>query len=589
MLLLGVSIGLLVIGYARSLQGDNVTDPRTFLALSKAREALLGYAATYREAHPNEVFGYLPCPDMGTGPEGQAAPGCSGSDVTVIGRLPWRTLDLPPLRDANGECLWYAVSGNFKNNAKTLDLLNRDTNGLIEVMAADGTAFVAGATPPQRAAAVIFAPGDILPGQNRSLAATNPPDVCGGNYLPANYLDTDIASGINNAVPSFFANTLTRFITAEHSDLTDATNDAFNDQLVTILPSDIFARHLDRRADFERTLTDPLTGMLRAVTDCLMFYGFTNDDNSPGQADYKFLPWAASLNASPFGLSTSYVDESGRLSGRLPFDVSTSATAGTHTNAFYSSVPLLDDFACSWWNVADEFWEEWKDHIFYAVGNGFKPIGHLGHDNNPCTVECLDVEDPDGTKTDIAAVVIFGGARLAGQSRNNDPNPAYTSTEKANPANYLEGDNLASIQLSPAATDPNRLFSKIDGNDTVFCLRTRLIGTATQFFTDPTCNASARCTTDGVLLAAFRSGTTNNCRVGTSGIDPTCEAIVNRIDINNCPGPFDSTNPPAGPLDAEGNPYSCEHAAYDFVSPDCLQGINTTKCTLAHSNLLTCQ
>ncbi len=141
MLLLGVSIGLLVIEYARGIRGNDVVDPRTIQAMSKAREALLGYATTYRDTHPGEVFGYFPCPDMGTGFEGHAAPGCGGQDVTVIGRLPWRTLDLPPLRDANGECLWYAVSGNFKNNPKTKDLLNRDTNGLIEVVAADGTSF----------------------------------------------------------------------------------------------------------------------------------------------------------------------------------------------------------------------------------------------------------------------------------------------------------------------------------------------------------------------------------------------------------------------------------------------------------------
>ncbi len=34
----------------------------------------------------------------------------------MIGRLPWRTLGLEPLRDGNGECLWYAVSGSHQRH-----------------------------------------------------------------------------------------------------------------------------------------------------------------------------------------------------------------------------------------------------------------------------------------------------------------------------------------------------------------------------------------------------------------------------------------------------------------------------------------
>ena len=32
-------------------------------AMSLAKQALLGYAATYRDSHANEMFGHLPCPD----------------------------------------------------------------------------------------------------------------------------------------------------------------------------------------------------------------------------------------------------------------------------------------------------------------------------------------------------------------------------------------------------------------------------------------------------------------------------------------------------------------------------------------------
>lgn len=586
MLMLGLTVSLLVIGYARSVRGNDVVDPRTNSALSKAREALLGYATTYRETHPGETFGYFPCPDMGTGNEGQAASACGGTDVTVIGRIPWRTLDLPPLRDASGECLWYAISGNYKNNPKTNDLVNRDTNGLIEVMAADGSGFIAGATPAQRAMAVIFAPGPILPGQDRSLAATNPPTVCGGNYVPANYLDSDVSSGIDNAAAAGGTHALSRFIAAEHADLTPATNDAFNDRLMAILPEELFMRHLERRADFESDLTDPLTGMLRKAADCLLAYGLSNDD---GPA-YKLLPYAASLNVSAFGNSANYADANNMRSGRLPLTVSFSASNGFYNNddgtpVNYVSVPLLNETACPGWNSVDEFWENWKDHLFYAVADAHRSGGLFGWMDDPCGesyLECIDIEDPDTIRTNFAAVVIFAGAKQSGQTRDNDVNPSYTSADKADPANYLEGINVTSIQTNPGLNAPNRLFSKTAGNDSMMCLYTPLPGSPTSLAIDPTCGATAACTSDGSLLAAYRAGSTNNCRVGSSGIDSTCRSLGDRIHINNCPG--DGTT-----FDPNGQPYSCKRGAREFLSYECLEGFATARCQLAYTALTKCQ
>ena len=581
MLMLGVLIGVLVISFARSVQVNNAADTRSTLAMAKAREALLGYATIYRDTHPNEVFGYFPCPDTGTGTEGQAASSCGGTDITVVGRLPWKTLDLGPLRDASGECLWYAVSGNFKNNPKTSDLLNRDTNGLIEVMAADGSGYIAGASPTQRAVAVVFAPGAILPGQDRSLATTNPPTVCGGNYNAANYLDTDTFNSIDNATPASVSNTLTRFIAAQNSDLTPASADAFNDQLMVIFAEDVFARHVELRTDFEGYLTDPLTGLLRKSADCLANYGRSNDSG----ITYKYLPWAAPLDLSIFGNSSYYNDSAGMLSGRLPRTVYTSANTSPNTTANYFAIPLLDEARCPGWNNVDEFWENWKDHLFYAVARAHRPDTTAASDDDPCSItECIDVIDAAGTtRTNMAAIVIFSGARLAGQIRNNSANPSYVSADKADPANYLEGINATAIQTNPPpGTTTNRLFSKIAGNDTIMCLRYASVGSGTELYVDPTCGASANCVSDGFLLAAYRTGATNNCRVGTSGIKANCETRARNIDINNCPG--DPTT-----LDANGLPYSCERAARDFVSDQCLQGFATAKCQLAHTALTNCQ
>ena len=33
-----------------------------------------------------------------------------------MGRLPWKTLGLDALKAGPGECLWYAVSGTYKNS-----------------------------------------------------------------------------------------------------------------------------------------------------------------------------------------------------------------------------------------------------------------------------------------------------------------------------------------------------------------------------------------------------------------------------------------------------------------------------------------
>ena len=575
MALLGLAMGLLVIGHVRNVQGDSTADGRSVLAMSQAREALLGYAATYRDTHPNEMFGYLPCPDLGGvgHVEGEAQTACGGADVTVIGRLPWKTLDLAPLRDASGECLWYAVSGNYKYNPKTVDLMNRDTNGLIEVMAADGVGFVAGATARQRAAAVVFSAGAILPAQDRALAAVNPPNVCGGNYDPADYLDTDVASAIDNAAASAIANALTTFIAAEHADRTPAANDVFNDLLMPVLPDEIFTRYLDKRADLESALTDPLTGMLRKITDCLVAYGRSNDDG----VAHKFLPYTANLNVTTFGDPANYSDVGNLISGRLPRTAYISAVAGSHENFNFDSVGelLLRDSACAGWINIDEFWDNWKDHLFYAVAHAHDTGDHEPHDDDPCSLaECINVEDTDGIKTDFPAVVIFSGERQAGQNRDNSANPSYASVDKANPANYLEGINVTSIQASPADSDPNRLFSKITGNDSIMCLVTLPVGSDSELFSDPTCGSSARCTADGALLAAYRAGAANNCRVGTSGIDATCQTIADRIRMNNCPG--------AGPT------YSCKRGARDFLSYDCLLGFASGECQLAHATLTTC-
>ncbi len=570
--LLGFAVTLFVLGLTGNLARSNTADQQTAQALAQAKQALIGYAATYRDRNADKVFGYLPCPDMSTaGTEGSAetsASDCIKKDVTVIGRLPWRTLDLEPLRDGDGECLWYAVSGNFKANLNKTDLMNWDTNGLIEIMAPDGTNFIAGgsgssADPTIRAAAVIFAPGAILPGQDRAPPGTSTPQICGGNYDPAAYLDADAASTINNATvpPATPPHVLTRFIAALNSDNTASTSDTFNDRVAFITPQEIFAAHLEKRADFLPYLHDPIAGMLKRAADCIAAYG-----NNNLVASDRRLPWAAPLTYANYGSNSSYNDASGLISGRLPYIANTS-DAATNNNLVTGSGVLLDPSVCPNWTERDEFWLNFKDHVFYAVADAFSPDSLVASDPDPClTEECLTVEGTPG----MAAVLIFAGKKQTGQSRNTEtdyssPQKSFWSTTTTPYSNFLEGSNALSMQDNSADFASPRTFTKYSGNDTVMCIRKDSV--SGTMFVDPACGTSSACSIDGSALDAYRSGAINTCKIGKKDVLPACEILVDTINDNNC---------------------SCEKAAKKFIKKPCLDDLGHSKCVSVITDLQAC-
>lgn len=158
-------------------------------ALAEARDALIGYAASYRDSHPDregnpvQTFGHLPCPDrINTG----AADGnCGAAGLPAIGRLPWKTLGLPPLRDAAGECLWYVVAGSAKYNPKAA-VLNWDSTGQFIVEDVHGRA-LAGSTAETRPWAIVIAPGPALAGQHRG--GQRGGAECPGSLAASDYLE----------------------------------------------------------------------------------------------------------------------------------------------------------------------------------------------------------------------------------------------------------------------------------------------------------------------------------------------------------------------------------------------------------------
>jgi len=486
--ILGIAIGALLVGLFKSAAPQNQRDRETEAALARAKDALIGYATAYRETHlvsgsPLYVPGHLPCPDLGTGTEGNEASTCSGKGTSALGRLPWNTLGLPPLRDGNGECLWYAVSGSFKSNTKP-DLLNWDSDGQFQVLAEDGSTVISGAAAGTRPVAVIFAPGAPLAGQDRTPSGTAA--QCGGNYTPGNYLDT--LAGISNSVVSAVANAITQFITGRPSS-------TFNDRLLVITADDIFARSILKRADFQvgnvKYLHDPTLSksvldnpadpnnsssyaLLQKLAQCLVNYG---KSNAAGTAD-KRLPWAAPLNVADFANDT-LDDSAGLLDGRPPFRandsaVSTSSNLVTSTNNYR----LLTVNNCpNGWNMVagnggttsqNGWWDKWKDHYFYAVADAFKPTSSVASQSSPCAAgTCLTV---DGIGP-YAAVLLYAGYRLSGQARAQQ-------SDKTVATNYLEGTNATAV-----AAGNGTAFTKIIGataNDQLICINQDLT-------LDPTC------------------------------------------------------------------------------------------------------
>lgn len=444
----------------------------TTTALAQAKEALINYAVTYKDRNDDTVAGtytvpgYLPCPEMvaTSGSEGVAAGtiDCGSRLVSQLGRLPWRTLGLDPVKDGSGECLWYAVSGKYKNSPNgvsgstaTSNMMNWDNNGQFKVYDADGTTLLTGSSEDNQAVAVIFAPGRALSGQARTVAAGS--SACRGSYSAAAYLET--ANGINNSVVSGTASAVSSYIAGTESS-------AFNDKLVYITRADIWTA-IKKRTDFNNYLR----ALTRRAAECVAMYGTENSWSGD-----KRLPWASNVSLSGTSLPTyavnaSYNDIVNVNTGRLAFRVNTADSATSNnlsssisdwgTNSAYL---YTNSSYCSYTADQKIWYENWKDQLFYAVAGGYDPGG-----SSSCPT-CVRVKiDTVTSGTNYAAVVIFAGEKLSGQSRN-------TATDKGTVANYLEGSSPASIAANTGGGSSYPYQVSLSGsfNDIVYAVTTGL-------------------------------------------------------------------------------------------------------------------
>lgn len=223
--------------------------------LAQAKDALIGDAVMQP---PIASAGYLRLPDLGFGigytpAEGSSAPNFTGNleDYPVIGKLPWKTLGITPLRDGQGECIWYAVSGRLKKTPPTA-ALNWDTRGQIDIIDKNGN-IIAG-----NLAALLAAPGTPLDGQSHALS--DPVYTqCGGNYDARNYLDAyNTADAISGAVNYFGGSTNNRIASdTGNRQFVMTENDHYNDRFLFITTEDIF-RPIVRRSDFATQVRDLL-------------------------------------------------------------------------------------------------------------------------------------------------------------------------------------------------------------------------------------------------------------------------------------------------------------------------------------------
>jgi len=330
------------------------SDAATAAALARARDALIAWSAS----HPTTP-GLLPCPEdtdkIGTANEGQAKASCANTQPSV-GRLPWRSLGIEQLTDADGEPLWYALSPGFRNPP-----INSNSTGQLTV---DGQ--VPGAV------AIVFSPGVALPGQTRNVpSAAAPPDIT--QYLDGTNADGDTGF---TALP---------------------VAGAMNDQLLPISPADLF-RAVEKR-------------VAREVRYALLEYYCGLSNVSPnggcvGPALNGFFPRPAQfsdlscVSAGGNCLSLPPVCQSGLVNneGRIP---------RCPTEPWSVSSLLFNQGL--WFHK-----NGWRELVYYAVApactDGTSGCNGTGF---------LTVQQPGGAnQTTIQVTVIVAGAYLGSGGRN---------------------------------------------------------------------------------------------------------------------------------------------------------------------------
>lgn len=283
---------------------------KTSEALAQAKSALIGYAAT-----DNNRPGELPCPDTDNDGSAETLSGsnCSGGN---LGRLPWKTLGLPDLRDAAGERLWYSVSDPIHAGAS--GPLNSDTVGTINI---------SGNVSATQLVAIVFSPGQPLAILNQVRTAAN-----------------------ENTYTHYLESVLTPFTSFQLLASNDhpGGNFDYNDQLLAITHDDLFrVTELAVGKRVRNELFNTTRTYWRPFPNAAQFNDLSNNNTfvRTTGSNYGLLPvyavWSGapppSISLSGGSATTSYSITNG----------STSSMSSARLRIYFSSVSSSPDFSIS--------------------------------------------------------------------------------------------------------------------------------------------------------------------------------------------------------------------------------------------------
>ncbi len=442
--------------------------------LRKAKQALLSYAVEYKKTSKLDEMGRLPCPDH----KFEASPGvsegaqdtsCGGKHVNSVGFLPWKTLGIEALKDSAGECLWYVVSGEYKDMPKA-DMLNEDTNGLLDIQDEDGNLYY-GNNPEDRPIAIIFAPRATLGDQDRSLDDPSM-RLCRGNYDEGNYLES---GGVIDYTSDHakVADTIWTYLYASAGK--NLENSAYNDRMVWITKSEYWAA-IKAQKDLDTSdSTKGINQLTKALAQCLANYA--NDTNN----EHHWLPWPAPIDLSEYRSDSNYDDQDSPalLMGRFPFNIKDSndkenTVTSSPVQVFANMQDIISEAGClptsagtsATPDAEKKLWQNWKDHFFYVVSSDFQMGGSTSSLNSRCitSTDCVTVNGiTAGTK--VAGIVFYSDSIVSTQSR--DAEPLESTDEKNQLSNYLDAKSSATVTTeSNAHQYPSDI--AYTGNDTMY-------------------------------------------------------------------------------------------------------------------------
>ena len=475
-----------ITGQWRDRQNQLIHYQASRLAMKQAHEALISYAANYHRSYQAGHYGTLPCPDLrASGEEGNQDTPCGPRHVNTIGQLPWQTLGVPPLRDGAGECLWYAVSGTFKGGNSRATMLNRDTQGMFHIHDLQGS-LLQGNKPENHPAAVIFAPGSAIPGQQRQKNPSAP--VCGGNYKAENYLEGATRFAFSNHLIKNEEDVIDRLITGGgplHPDN--------NDLLLPVFPEEIFSA-IERSGELALDLYAEATpnNLTRRIAECLAAHykwqSSTGLKQEAGHTTTNTRPHGP-LQPAPVSLPDYRWDEHYRERlhadggiGRLPLHRQVSNTL-IHTPCAQSercwqAADFLPDLCAGQWleqgletteiDRLHALWENWKDHLFYVASQPLRSDQESGN-TLQCgvSVRCPQLLTEPEQYTHWAAMLIFANSRIPkGRLRHAPP---FSEDGKNRIEHYLE-----SVLTKQKAGNTAQQFIYRDAaehyNDVLYCI-----------------------------------------------------------------------------------------------------------------------